>query len=65
MGRLYDVKTQLTIPLEGTTMLLNAVEMAYPANAAFVKSVAAPTFVGETQRGKVYEFADFASLMII
>jgi gliding motility-associated-like protein len=60
LGTLYDLKTRLTIPLEGAVLLGNDIEIAYPSNAAYQRVTGAPQYLGVSSRGLEYEFADFS-----
>lgn len=62
IGIAYDIKTSLTIPLEGATLLANSIEVAYPSGSAYKPALGSPTYTGQNQKGKTYEFSDFALL---
>ncbi len=62
IGIAYDVKTRLTIPLQGATLIPGSIEVAYPSGSAYKPALGVPTSVGQTQKGKTYEFSDFALL---
>ena len=62
IGSLYDLKTRLTIPLEGAVLLGNDIEIAYPSGAAYTKVTGSPQYLGTSSKGLDYEFADFKFL---
>jgi len=62
IGAAFDLNTQLTVPLEGASIVPGSVEIAYPSDAAFQAAVGDPTLVGPTPRGVVYEYTDFSQL---
>lgn len=62
LGTAYDIKTRLTIPLQGATLVLSSIEVAYPSGAAYKPTTGTPAYVGANQRGRNYEFANFEYL---
>jgi gliding motility-associated-like protein len=62
IGSLYDLKTVLTIPLQGATLLGSDIEIAYPSGAVYQKVLGAPQYLGMSSKGLNYEFADFKLL---
>jgi gliding motility-associated-like protein len=62
IGSLYDLKTRLTIPLEGAVLLGSDIEIAYPSSAAYQKVTGPPQYLGTSSKGLDYEFADFKLL---
>jgi gliding motility-associated-like protein len=62
IGSLYDLKTVLTIPLQGATLLGSDIEIAYPSGSAYKKVSGAPQYLGMSSKGLNYEFADFKLL---
>ncbi len=62
LGTLYDLRSQITIPLQGATLLPNSVQIAYPATGAFKNVIAAPQLLFTSPKGKTYQFANFAPL---
>jgi gliding motility-associated-like protein len=62
LGTIYDIKTRLTIPLMGATLVPGTIAVAYPSGNAYKTVTQAPVSVANTQRGKNYEFNDFSAL---
>lgn len=62
LGTAYDIKTRLTIPLQGATLVLSSIEVAYPSGTAYQLVTGIPAYVGVNQRGQSYEFANFEYL---
>ncbi len=62
IGKVYDVRTRVTIPLEGATLLPNSFEVAYPSSAAYAPALGAPVSAGSDFRGRHYDFSSFGSL---
>lgn len=62
LGTAYDLRTRLTIPLQGASFVPNSIEVAYPPSAPYQKIVVQPAFIGQNQFGKIYEFADFTNI---
>ena len=62
IGTAYDIKTSLTIPLLGASLIPSSIEVAYPSGAAYQPVTGAPTYVGMSQKGQNYEFANFEYL---
>ncbi len=62
LGKTFDIRTRITVPLEGADLALNRVEIAYPPSAPYQAVLIPPTLIGANLRGKVYEFIDFSLL---
>jgi gliding motility-associated-like protein len=62
LGKSFDLRTRITVPLEGAELALNRVEIAYPPSAPYQAVLIPPTLIGANLRGKVYEFIDFSLL---
>jgi gliding motility-associated-like protein len=62
LGRAADMRTRVTIPLEGADMALGRFEIAYPPSAPYQPVLLPPTLIGANLRGKIYEFIDFSLL---
>ena len=62
LGNIYDLKTRLTIPLQGARLVPGSIAVAYPPSAAYQTVVDTSTYVGADQRGKNYEFKNFKAL---
>ena len=62
LGTLYNLKSQITIPLQGATLLPNSIEIAYPAGRAYKAVLQAPQLFAASPKGKTYQFDSFASL---
>lgn len=61
-GNVYDVTTQLIIPMEGMELVPGSFEVAYPSNAPFIPTVGEPTLVGTETRGQIFQFDDFSQI---
>jgi hypothetical protein len=62
LGKAFNVRTRLTVPLEGAEMALGRVEIAYPPSAPYKPVLIPPTLIGANLRGRIYEFIDFSLL---
>lgn len=62
LGTLYALRSQITIPLQGATLLPNSIQIAYPAGSAYRDVIASPQLLFSTPKGKTYQFATFAPL---
>ncbi len=62
LGKVFDVRTRITVPLEGADLALANIEIAYPSSAPFQRALGQPRLIGANMRGRVYEFADFSTL---
>ena len=62
LGTLYNLRSQITIPLQGATLLPNSVQIAYPAGSAYRNVLNAPQLYSTSPKGKTYQFATFAQL---
>ncbi len=62
LGTVFDVKTRVTVPLEGANLIPNAVEIAYPSSAPFRPATGAIQFMESNINGKVYQYLDFSNL---
>jgi gliding motility-associated-like protein len=62
LGTIYDIKTRLTIPLSGATLIPSTIAVAYPSGSAYKTVTQSPISAGTTQRGKNYDFTNFAGL---
>ncbi len=62
LGKAFDLKTRITIPLQGATLLPGSVQVAYPSHAAYHAVTGAPVAIGTNQKGVIYEYADFSTL---
>lgn len=62
LGTLYALRSQITIPLQGATLLPNSIQIAYPAGSAYRDVIAPPQLLYSTPKGKTYQFANFAPL---
>jgi gliding motility-associated-like protein len=62
LGTIYDIKTRLTIPLTGATLIPSSIAVAYPSGAAYKMVTQSPILTGTTQKGKNYDFTNFAGL---
>ncbi len=60
LGKTFDVRTRITVPLEGADLALARVEIAYPPSAPYQPVLLPPTLIGANLRGKIYEFIDFS-----
>ncbi len=60
LGKAYNVRTRITVPLEGAELDLSRIEIAYPSGAAYQPILSPPSLIGANLRGKVYEFSDFS-----
>ncbi len=62
LGKVFDVRTRITVPLEGADLALANVEVAYPPSAPYQRALGQPRLIGANARGRIYEFADFSTL---
>ena len=62
LGKVFDVRTRITVPLEGADLALANIEVAYPPSAPYQRALGQPRLIGANMRGKVYEFVDFSTL---
>ncbi len=62
LGTLYDLNSNIILPLQGATLIPGSVEVAYPSSAAYTPALADPTFTGSTLQGDVYNYPDFSML---
>lgn len=62
LGKVFDVRTRITVPLEGADLALAAIEVAYPPSAPYQRALGQPRLIGANARGRIYEFADFSTL---
>jgi gliding motility-associated-like protein len=62
-GFAYDIQTQIILPT-GAILVPGSVEFAYPSNSAFKTVNAAPTFVEESELGRVFQYNNFSALNI-
>ena len=62
LGTAYDVKTQIILPMAGTSLVPGSVEIAYPSGSSFQSVPVDPVFTTTTSRGDIYEYADFSNL---
>ena len=65
LGKAYDIKTQLVLPLAGASFVPGSVQVAYPSSAPFVKAINDPKFVGVSLKGTIYEYDDFKDLSAV
>ena len=62
LGKIFDVRTRITLPLLGATYIPSNVEVAYPSSAPYRRAAGVPTVVGLNERGRTFEYADFSKL---
>ncbi|MDZ7880600.1 MAG: gliding motility-associated C-terminal domain-containing protein [Saprospiraceae bacterium] len=62
LGKVFDVRTRITVPLDGANLALDRVEIAYPPSAPYQAILLPPTLIGANLRGKIYEFINFSLL---
>ena len=62
LGKAFDIRTRITVPLEGANLALGRVEIAYPPSAPYQPVLIPPTLIGANLRGRIYEFIDFSLL---
>ena len=62
LGKVYDVRTQITLPLLGATYIPTTVEVAYPPSAPYHLATGVPTVVGLNERGRIFQYKDFSKL---
>ncbi|MEO1408455.1 MAG: gliding motility-associated C-terminal domain-containing protein [Bacteroidota bacterium] len=61
-GNVFDVTTDLILPLQGASLVPGSVEIAYPADAAYQAALADPVLVGTSNKGNIYRYEDFSQL---
>lgn len=62
LGSVYDVRTRIILPLLGATYIPTRVEVAYPPSAPYHLTTGVPSVVGLTERGRIFQYADFSKL---
>ncbi len=62
LGKVFDVRTRITLPLLGATYIPSKVEVAYPSSAPFHTTTGVPTVVGVNERGRTFEYSNFSKL---
>ena len=62
LGKVFDVRTRITLPLLGATYIPTKVEVAYPSSAPFHATTGVPTVVGLNERGRTFEYSNFSKL---
>ncbi len=62
LGKVFDVRTRIVLPLLGATYIPSRVEVAYPSSAPYHLATGVPSVVGLTERGRVFQYADFSKL---
>ena len=62
LGKAFDIRTRITVPLEGANLALGRLEIAYPPSAPYQPVLIPPTLIGANLRGRIYEFLDFSLL---
>jgi gliding motility-associated-like protein len=62
LGRVFDVRTQIQLPILGATFIPSGVQVAYPPSAPYRNATGVPRVVGMNQRGRIYQFDDFSAL---
>ncbi len=60
-GNAYDIQSQIILP-QGATLVPASVEFAYPSSATFQRATQEPTFIGDGELGKVYQYDNFENL---
>ncbi len=61
-GAIFDLVSQLILPLQGASLVPGGVEIAYPSNSPYVPVPVDPTFVGGSALGQVYQYDDFSDV---
>lgn len=62
LGKVFDVRTRIILPLLGATYIPTRVEVAYPPSAPYHLATGVPTVVGINERGRIFQYADFSKL---
>ena len=62
LGRAYDIRSQIILPMQGATLVPGSVEIAYPSGAAYQPVAIDPVYTTTTSRGDIYEYSDFSNL---
>lgn len=62
LGSVFDVRTRIILPILGATYIPTRVEVAYPPSAPYHLTTGVPTVVGMTERGRIFQYADFSKL---
>lgn len=61
-GAIFDLVSQLILPLQGATLVPGGVEIAYPSTSAYVSVPTDPTYVGASGLGQIYQYDDFSDI---
>ncbi len=62
LGKVFDVRTRITLPLLGATYIPSRVEVAYPPSAPYHLAIGVPTVVGLNEHGRIFQYTDFSKL---
>jgi gliding motility-associated-like protein len=62
LGSAYDIRSQIILPMQGTTLIPGSIEIAYPSGAAYEPVAIDPVYTTTTSRGDIYEYANFSNL---
>ncbi len=60
-GNAFDIRTEFFLPLLGTQIVPNSLEIAFPPTAAYVPITTDPVLTGASPRGEVYELTNIDS----
>ncbi len=62
LGSLYDLNSNIILPLQGATLVPGSFEVAYPSGGTYIPALGDPTYTGTTIQGNVYNYPDFSML---